>query len=66
LWARVVELVSAVEDHSIDVTITECNERVARLLEYFPGIIPAWHAVSAHLERLALQDRQSGSRSAAQ
>ena len=53
LWARVVELVSAVEDHAIDVTSAERDEHAARVLAYFPGIMPAWHAVSAHLECLA-------------
>jgi hypothetical protein len=53
LWARVVELVSAVEDHAIDVTIAERDEHTARVLAYFPGIMPAWHAVGAYLETLA-------------
>ena len=53
VWARVVELVAAVEDHAIDVTSAERDEHVARVLAYFPGIIPAWYAVSAYLETLA-------------
>jgi hypothetical protein len=53
VWARVVELVSAVEDHAIDVTSAERDQHVARVLAYFPGIIPAWYAVSAYLESLA-------------
>ena len=53
LWARVLELVAAVEDHAIDVTSAECEQRIARVLAYFPGILPAWHAVSAYLETLA-------------
>jgi hypothetical protein len=61
-----VELVSAVEDHAIDVTSAERDEHVARVLAYFPGLTPAWHAVGAHLESLALQDRTNGSRSEAQ
>jgi len=54
LWARVVELVAAVEDHAIQVTIAEGDDRVARVLAYFPGILPAWHAVSAYLEQESL------------
>ena len=54
LWARVVELVAAVEDHATAVTVQVCDHRVARVLAYFPGVTPAWHAVSAHLERRAL------------
>jgi hypothetical protein len=65
LWARVAELVSAVEDHAIAVTSAERDQHVTRVLAYFPGIIPAWHAVSAHLEMLALQERTNGSRSEA-
>ena len=53
LWARVVELVSAVEDHAIDVTSAERDQHLVRVLAYFPGIIPAWYAVSAYLESLA-------------
>ena len=65
LWARVVELVAAVEDHATDVTVQVCDHRVARVLAYFAGLTPAWHAVSAHLERRALPGCRSGSRSAA-
>jgi hypothetical protein len=53
LWARVVELVAAAEDHAIDVTSAERDEHVARVLAYFPGIVPAWHAIRASLESLA-------------
>jgi hypothetical protein len=53
MWARVVELVSAVEDHAIDVTSAERDEHTACVLAYFPGILPAWHAVSAYLESRA-------------
>jgi len=53
LWARVVELVAAVEDHAIDATRAERDAHKARVLAYFPGITPAWHAVSAYLETLA-------------
>ena len=66
LWARVVELVSAVEDHATEVTVQACDHRVARVLAYFPSLTPAWHAVSAHLESLALHCCGSGSRSEAQ
>ena len=50
LWTRVMELVAAVEDHTVDLTVQVCEHRVARVLAYFPGLTPAWHAVSAHLE----------------
>src|SRR3954447_13450267 len=53
VWARVVECVSAVEDHAIDATSAERDEHVARVFAHFPGIMPAWHAVSAYLETLA-------------
>src|SRR6266851_8752987 len=62
LWARVVELVSAVEDQATDVTVQACDHRVACVLAYFPGLTPAWHAVSAHLESRALHCCGSGSR----